>query len=61
VGKFSEEPGLWDGVGKIDYLTFTEISFPTGVVGSLISFQHYLYKEPKTHQMEKAEILQIIT
>jgi hypothetical protein len=39
VGKFSEEPGFWDGVGTIDYQIYTIFSFPTGVVDSLISFK----------------------
>jgi hypothetical protein len=32
VGKFSEEPGLWDGVGMIDYHIYTVFYLPTGVV-----------------------------
>jgi hypothetical protein len=32
VGKFSEEPGLCDGVGMIDYHVYTVIYFPTEVV-----------------------------
>jgi hypothetical protein len=34
-------------VGTIDYLIYTEFSFPTGVVDSLISSYLYGLEEPK--------------
>jgi len=54
VGKFSEEPGLWDGVGTIDYLIDTVFDFPIGVVDSKISSYFYWYENQMTLQQEKS-------